>query len=933
MAVDFGSEFIKVSVVKPGRTPISIVNNEMSKRRTSAQVAFIDGDRLLGEEAAALNVRYPDRVYAKSRDLLGKPAKHDSVQSMLNTAYLPYEVVEDAQRKTVSIKTHSGEQYSAEELVASILHYAKAITSAATEGAQILDAVISVPAFFGPAQRQALLDAAALVDLNVLGLINNHAAAALQFGIDRNWENRTERVILYDMGASSVEVALVKYSSFTVKEAGKTNTYSQFEVEDVTWAENLGAEKLDLILLEHFADEFNEKHLQGKSDMRRSSKAVAKLKRQVRRTKEILSANTEAPVNVEELHEGIDFRSRITRDEFEALAGDFFKQAAEPLTRLLERNSLTGADVEAVELLGGGSRVPKVKAALSEALGGRSLDMHLDADEAVVLGAALFAANLSTTFRLRKFGMADGATYPINFQLDENTKLAASEEATGNPFGPKSLLPFLKRLPAKRVVHLPNATSDRIAFTLAYDTDSDSPNGQLPPGVDSPIIGIFELSGVADVLEKHGETGKMSVHFRADVGGVLSVEKAECVINTVEMVEVEVPIREEKAANETKAEEAAKESLKTAGGEDDAEDNQDDTEAQAESTDGQSPDRPAEAEPAAGKKEDSKEEDNKGKQDKKGVKKEPVKTRTVTKEKKRTLRLPLKIGGPGFALPSLSDEQIKASRKVLAALNSKDEEKRDAARAKNDLEAYIITTRDKLESDDALAKVTTAAQRTAFQSQLTEMEDWLYSEGEDEKGPAFRKQLASLTKVGDPLAFRAGELNARPRAVKSAQQFVELTGKALNSWRETKPWINATELDDLAASVKDFDTWLKAELEKQGKLKDHDDPVLKSADVTSRLADLKKTFNKLKNRKKPKPPPAPAAANATANGTDAFNATKFQEMFNNSKIFNTSGGNVDEILEQLKKHMPNKGGESKGADKATKDAAAPEEELESHDEL
>ena len=177
MAVDLGGEFLKVAVVKPGRNPISVVPNEMSKRRTSAQVAFVDGDRLLGEEAAALAARYPDRVYTRcvpaplltdglagstqmcsaccnaqaytpqcrqdfsskrtdgpvnrlsslqegsvlhmgrTRDLLGKPAQHSSVQDLLQNSKLPYAVTEDPSRRTVALKVHTGEEYTAEELV------------------------------------------------------------------------------------------------------------------------------------------------------------------------------------------------------------------------------------------------------------------------------------------------------------------------------------------------------------------------------------------------------------------------------------------------------------------------------------------------------------------------------------------------------------------------------------------------------------------------------------------------------------------------------------------------------------------------------------------------------------------------------------------------------------------------------------------------
>lgn len=160
-----------------------------------------------------------------------------------------------------------------------MLHYARGITEAFAGAGQVLDCVITVPAYFGQSQRQAISEAARLAGLTVLSLVNNHAAAALQHGITRNFANKTEHVIFYDMGASSVEVALIKYSSFDFKEFGKVNTHSQFEVKDVAWDAIAGAQYLDMLLVNHFADQFEAKH--AGSAVRSNPRAVAKLKRQV----------------------------------------------------------------------------------------------------------------------------------------------------------------------------------------------------------------------------------------------------------------------------------------------------------------------------------------------------------------------------------------------------------------------------------------------------------------------------------------------------------------------------------------------------------------------------------------------------------------------------------------------------------------------------
>lgn len=154
-----------------------------------------------------------------------------------------------------------------------------------------------------------MADAAKIAGLDLMGLINTHTASALQYGIERDFTNRSQTIILYDLGSGSTEVALVKYSTYTVKEGGKPQTYNQLEVRDVDWDETLGSNLLDMALARHFSAQFAEKSKLD-VDVMLHPKAMAKMRRQVRRTKEMLSANSAAPCIVEELYDGRDFQVR-----------------------------------------------------------------------------------------------------------------------------------------------------------------------------------------------------------------------------------------------------------------------------------------------------------------------------------------------------------------------------------------------------------------------------------------------------------------------------------------------------------------------------------------------------------------------------------------------------------------------------------------------
>lgn len=228
-SIDLGSEWLKVAVanVKPGQSPISVAINEMSKRKSPALVAFQSGTRLIGEEAAGLIARYPENVYSQIRLITGKP--YNYTKNLLGSIYLQFPIIEDS-RGAVNFKNNDdGSIYSVEELLAMLLGYAVNLAEFHSKE-RVKDAVITVPPYFGQAERRGLLQAAKLAGVNVLSLVNEHSGAALQYGIDKDFSNGSRHVIFYAMGASSTYVALVHFSAYSVKEHGKTASVNQFQV-------------------------------------------------------------------------------------------------------------------------------------------------------------------------------------------------------------------------------------------------------------------------------------------------------------------------------------------------------------------------------------------------------------------------------------------------------------------------------------------------------------------------------------------------------------------------------------------------------------------------------------------------------------------------------------------------------------------------------
>eukprot|EP00249_Psilotum_nudum_P022820 c28651_g1_i2 orf=645-3266(-) len=789
LSIDLGSEWMKVAVVnlKAGQSPISIAINEMSKRKSPALVAFSNGNRLVGEEAAGIAARYPERVYYRLRDMVGKP--FTDVKRLLDSQYLPYDIVEDA-RGAASIRIEDGETvFSSEELVAMLLNYGKSLAEAHVKGV-IKDAVITVPPYLGQTERECLLDAAQLAGLTVLALLNEHSGAALQYGIDKDFSNGSRNVVFYDMGANSVYAALVYYSAYTSKEFGRNVTVNQFQVKDVRWDASLGGQTLEMKLVEYFADEFN-KQVGGGLNIRQHPKSLAKLKKQVKRTKEILSANTEAPLSVEALYGDLDFRSTISRVKFEELCKDLWEQALGPIKEVLKHSGLTVEDLDGVELIGGATRVPKLQAVLSEFLGKRDLDRHLDADEAIALGAALHAANLSDGFKMnRKLGMVDGVSYGIIMHLKDY----GSTDGEDSDY--QVVVPRMKKLPSKLFKSL-KITKD-FMLSLEYD-----PAGISLSGSASAEIATFRVSGVREAFSKYGSRNmsapmKTNVHFSLSRSGVLSLDRAESVIEVSEWVEI--PVGNITSQN-------SKVSLNVTV--DGSMQNEDNVETTGNISGGASSEKVDWETNVAVDTEDSK---SVNKSDNSDSQKNPttdVKPLLEKKLRKKTFRVPLKIEdiSAGLVRPMTKETLLKAGLR-LEKLNHLDAEKKQTAELKNSLEEYIYATKEKLDSAEGIEKVSTKEGREYFRQQLSDVEDWLYTDGEDAPTVEFKKRLETLKAIGDPIFFRLAEVTDRPAAVHFAQQYIDGLKEILDGWEQSKPWISQRSKDEVLEEAHAIYKWL-----------------------------------------------------------------------------------------------------------------------------
>jgi len=312
IGIDFASDSFKVAIVQPG-TPLEIVNNFQSKRKTPTCITFYRGERMFGSDSYALMGRKPELSFANIYRMVGRSIDHPAMKDF-KKHYFPYEMYTNSTSGVSELRVENT-HYTPEELIAMLLQHIKEMTLN-FGGKAIKDCVITVPSSFTQHEREAVYVAADIADLKVLSLIEENTAAALHYALDRTFENVTN-VMYFNMGAGSIQVSIVAYSSALVKEGGKEKTLGSFEVLSKAWDGSLGGFNFDVRLAELLADRFNEnwsKKASGKGkDLRDYSLPMTKLRIQANKVKEILSANNEFPVKAEQLHADVDLNTKVSK--------------------------------------------------------------------------------------------------------------------------------------------------------------------------------------------------------------------------------------------------------------------------------------------------------------------------------------------------------------------------------------------------------------------------------------------------------------------------------------------------------------------------------------------------------------------------------------------------------------------------------------------
>lgn len=884
LGIDFGTLNIKAALIKPG-IPLDIVLTKDSKRKETAAVAFKPAkdskgniiakegefpERAYGSDALALQGRFPGEVFPNLKLLLGMQFGNDADKTsrIYRQRYPGVQLEQVKELGTTVFKSQAFTDevlpFSVEELIAmQLANIRKNAQLMAGKGSSVDDVVITVPPFYTADEKQAIIKAATFAGFEVNGLISDGLAVGLDYAKTRTFPEVTkggkpEYHMVFDMGAGSTSATVMRFQSKSVKDVGRFNkTVQEVSVVGTGWDRMLGGDALNHLIMDDFIQKLLTKPAlksrgTTEDDVKRNPRLMARLFREAERARQVLSANSDVSVSLEEVLPDIDFRTKLSRSDFEKLAAGFDDRVESPIKEALKMAKLDIADLNSVILHGGAIRTPFVQSKLESVIDASKLRSNVNPDESAVFGAAFKAAALSPSFKVKEIRDSDIAGYATGLKF-----LDQGDERKKALFGPNA--PVGAGSTTKQV-----SFKDKEDFSFGFT--------QTVGGTDRSIVRVKSenLTSSVEELQKRAGCDKESINTKFNV-------RLAPLHGLPDVTGGSVSCEVDPSAKAGSIGDSVKGWLGFGKNKD--------QDPLSEEDDG--PVEQVAATPSASAEAESSSSDSSSSSSSSTKAPEPTKSIEV---------IPLKWSTSPEGNPQPAPDMVKQMINRLKAFDESDKARFARDEAQNVLESYTYFVRDFLENKD-YESMSTKDERELISSTLQSTKDWMES-GDLAKATkdTLKEKHEALKKLVEPIRKRKTEEDKRPAAVEGMKKTLDELQKGIlkiesesakaasslssaasasESATSSATTESSADPDDLeepetstttaapkssAAPTNPYDSidlvgvqetytsvsaWFTEKLAEQDKLKPHEDPVLLVKEIEKKAAEIQYSLNDL----------------------------------------------------------------------------------------
>ncbi|CAH8488175.1 unnamed protein product [Schistosoma rodhaini] len=847
MSIDLGTEFMKVAVVLPGK-PMEIAVAPDSKRKTSTAIGFKNNERLFGSLAVNLASKSPENVFQSIPSLLGKSIDHPMVK-LFQERYPYHNLSYDATSGQLFFTLKDGVVFSVDELVAMLFEYAHNYAELYA-GSIIKTCVLTVPSHFGQAERRRLIQVSEIAGLNVLQIINDNSAVALNFGLLRfkSFNETPQYYVFFDIGSMSTTATLAAYSYGKHRDGDVVGDFPMLRIANVSHDPTFGTQVFIYRIRDHLLEKFCEIKKLDKDLVKKSHRAMSKLALEASNVLTKLSANSEIFAQVENLFNGEDLKVKITRAEMETFCSDLFERVRRPFSDIMVDFPMES--LQQVILMGGGTRIPKIQSILIEHSQKSELHRGVNSDDAAALGAVYQAAFHTPGFRVTRFIVKDYNLYPIAVDFmrapplpgDKSDKDLHIEDQQDESYVRQVLFPRGAIFPQKRAIKFNRHITDLDFYVNYVDHDGDAARFQ---GLNYNLSHITTRN--VSKAAKHysfAEPRGVKAHFIMDHNGILVLNGVSCIFHPIEKSGISDDSNKAKSTFEKIG--STLSGLFGGGDSTNVDKNVPERDTAVNTTDDD------------------------------GVNSTHVNTVNITKNSStEPFFEPIDYEAVYLDFPDLTAKELIVSQSKLEKLREAAKEKAALDQSINLLETLLINTNDMISTD--YKKYGSEEELKHLDNVLQTASSWFDEQGHNGLKNDYDIRIKEIQSLIIPIQRRSTEIKHRAKAILSFNKTIELAQKTLNEMvelsklfsqtlrtipseqqqnassnsseqtsEESSPWkniFNEVEIDTLRNKMGESKTWLAESTEVLDKSPTYEDPPILVSTIQSKESELSREIN------------------------------------------------------------------------------------------